>query len=39
MLLDHPVRHQVKLSESDVKKLIEIMEEAGRDESLHTLIG
>jgi HD-like signal output (HDOD) protein len=39
MLLDHPVRHQVKLPESDVKKLIEIMEEAGRDESLHALTG
>lgn len=39
MLLDHPVRHQVKLSEADVVKLIAVMEEASNDEALHTLLG
>jgi HD-like signal output (HDOD) protein len=39
MLLDHPIRHQVKLGEGDVVRLIEVMDEAAKDEALHTLIG
>ncbi len=39
MLLDHPVRHQAKLAEADLGKLIAIMDEASNDEALHTLIG
>jgi HD-like signal output (HDOD) protein len=39
MLLDHPVRHQTRLDEKDLVKLIKVMDEAASDEALHTLIG
>lgn len=39
MLLDHPVRQQTRLDETDLTKLITVIDEAANDDALHSLIG